>query len=124
MKDILGLRHLVRATGYSMCGIKDAFCSGCAFRQEIVFGVIQLIAICVIRESALVKMGLVALWIILLATELINSAVESVVDLVSPNRNELAKRAKDYCSAAVGLVVVLIALTWVVVIVRQIELAL
>lgn len=73
----------------------------------------------IVQECIWVKMGLVSLWVLLLAAELINSAVESVVDLVSPDWNEYAKHAKDYCSAAVSLIVLLLAANWILVIVRQ-----
>ena len=119
MRDILGIRHFVRATGNSLCGLWEAFRNGCAFRQEMAFSLTQFAALCFIRESVWVKTGLVSLWVILLALELVNSAVEAVVDLVSPEWNVLAKRAKDQCSAAVFLIVVLIASVWLIVGVRQ-----
>ena len=119
MRDILGIRHLVRATGNSLCGLRDAFRNGCAFRQEIVLGFFLFVALFFVRESMWVKVGLAALWVILLALELVNSAVEAVVDLASSGWNVLAKHAKDYCSAAIFLVVALIASVWLIVLVRQ-----
>ena len=50
--------------------------------------------------------------LLVLSAELLNSAVEAVVDKISPEFNELAGRAKDMGSAAVFLLLVLVLLTW------------
>lgn len=116
MKDLLGLGHLIDATRNSLCGLKDAFRSGCAFRQETCLGVIHFVLLFLIDVSLELKVVMAALWVLMLALELVNSAVEEVVDYVSPEWNEFAKHAKDYCSAAVGLVAVLIGIAWVVIV--------
>jgi diacylglycerol kinase (ATP) len=48
-----------------------------------------------------------------LVVELLNSAVEAVVDRASPEHHELAKRAKDYASAAVMIALAVTGLVWV-----------
>lgn len=120
MKDLLGLGHLIDATRNSLCGLKDAFRSGCAFRQETCLGVIHFVLLFLIDVSLELKVVMAALWVLMLALELVNSAVEEVVDYVSPEWNEFAKHAKDYCSAAVGLVATLIVIAWVVVVLRMV----
>ena len=122
MKDLLGVGHVVRATGHSLDGIREAFRNGCAFRQELALGLVQFVVLPFFQESLWVKVGLVALWVLLLSAELLNTGVEAVVDLASPGWNELAKRAKDCCSAAVSLIVTLLAFVWLIVIVRQLKL--
>ena len=52
------------------------------------------------------------LWLILLSVELLNSAIEAVVDLASPEYHELAKRAKDMGSAAVLMVLTALGVAW------------
>jgi diacylglycerol kinase (ATP) len=47
-----------------------------------------------------------------LITELVNSAIEAVVDRISLDHHELSKNAKDLGSAAVMLAVILAVLTW------------
>lgn len=114
MKDRAGIRHMVSAIWNSLRGIRDAFKTGCAFRQEVVLGIVHYVLIFIINESFETKLLLASLWIVLMAAELINSAVESVVDFVSPEWNELARYAKDFCSAAVFLLAVLIIIVWLV----------
>ena len=120
MKDVLGIRHLIGATRNSLCGLKDAFCTGCAFRQEVCLGVVHFVLLFLIDVSLELKFVMATLWVLMLALELVNSAVEEVVDYVSPEWNEFAKHAKDYCSAAVGLVATLIVIAWVVVVLRMV----
>jgi diacylglycerol kinase (ATP) len=55
---------------------------------------------------------LVAAWLLVMATELLNTAIEAIVDLVSPDYNELAKHAKDLGSAAVAVVVTANCVLW------------
>jgi diacylglycerol kinase (ATP) len=58
------------------------------------------------------KIALVGPVILVLSVELLNSAIEAVVDKVSPEFHELAGRAKDMGSAAVFLLLVLVVLSW------------
>jgi diacylglycerol kinase (ATP) len=51
----------------------------------------------------------------MLITELVNSAIEAVVDRISLDHHELSKNAKDLGSAAVMLAVLLAVLTWAVI---------
>ena len=51
-------------------------------------------------------------WAVVLLAELLNSAVEAVVDLVSPEWHPLARQAKDYASAAVFVAIVLTGALW------------
>jgi len=50
--------------------------------------------------------------VLMLITELVNSAIEAVVDRISLDHHELSKNAKDLGSAAVMLAVILAVLTW------------
>lgn len=63
-------------------------------------------------NGALEKIALVAPVILVLAVELLNSAIEAVVDKVSPGFDELAGRAKDMGSAAVFMLLLLVVLSW------------
>ncbi len=115
MKDRVGIKHMISAIRNSLRGIRDAFKTGCAFRQEVVIGIVHYALLCVINESFETKLILVSLWVVLMVAELINSAVEAVVDFVSPEWNELARYAKDFCSAAVFLMAILLIVTWLVI---------
>jgi diacylglycerol kinase (ATP) len=63
-------------------------------------------------HGALEKIALVLPAVLVLSAELLNSAIEAVVDKVSPEFHELAGRAKDMGSAAVFLLLLFTALSW------------
>lgn len=65
-----------------------------------------------VGNGALEKIALVSPVILVLSVELLNSAIEAVVDKVSPEFHELAGRAKDMGSAAVFVLLVLVVLSW------------
>ena len=109
--------HLISATRYTMAGIKVAL-KETAFRQEIFFGVIHYVGIYFVSAPFSVKLVLAVLWPLILSAELINSAVEQVVNHISPEWNEFAKYAKDMCSAAVGILIFTTICTWCAVLIR------
>ena len=107
-----GLARLISALRYSLQGIAACYRNEEAFRQEaIVFGLL-LVAIVLIPVSGLVKLLLFTVNSLVLIVELLNSAVEAIVDRVSPEHDELAGRAKDMGSAAVLLSLVAAAAAW------------
>ena len=108
-----GLAHLSAAAKNSFAGLLCAFRREAAFRQEIFLGVLHFILLAVLPVSWLERILLTAAWLLWLAVELLNSAVEEVVDLVSPGWNEFAKRAKDYASAAVCCAICIFAGGWI-----------
>ena len=103
--------HLISATRYTMAGIKVTL-KETAFRQEIFFGVIHYAGIYFVNATFSVKLILAILWPLILSAELINSAVEQVVNHISPEWNEFAKYAKDMCSAAVGILIFTTICIW------------
>ncbi len=104
--------RLIYATIYSKQGIVTAFKSEAAFRQEIALFVVLLPALYFLPVSLEMKLLLFTGNSIVLITELLNSAIEAVVDLVSPEFSDLAKNAKDMGSAAVLLSLLLTAVIW------------
>ncbi|HEU4852303.1 MAG TPA: diacylglycerol kinase [Telluria sp.] len=110
-----GLGRILAAFGYSMEGMKAAWIHEFAFRQElIVFGFATLLAL-VLPLSAFQKLVLINVMLLVLMVELINSAIEAVVDRVSLERHPLSKRAKDLGSAAVAVALLIASLTWAVI---------
>lgn len=107
-----GLRHLASATANSLRGLRDAFRTAAAFRQECALGLVHYAALAVVPAPAALKVALAALWPVLLATELLNSSVEAVVDIASPEWNLKARYAKDFGSAAVFVLVLAIVVLW------------
>lgn len=107
-----GWRHLVHSTRYSLKGLRAAWSNEAAFRQELALGVILLPLALWIGETPLEWILLVGTCLLVLIVELLNSAIESVVDRIGEERHELSGRAKDMGSASVMLAMFLAALTW------------
>lgn len=111
-KGRTGLDRVIRATGYSIAGLKAAYRGESAFRQEFWLAVVLLpLALWVGRgwvETAL----LMASMLLVLIVELLNSGIEAAIDRVSFEMHDLSKRAKDLASAAVLLSLVLCGGVW------------
>ena len=111
-KGTSGIQRIFNATRYSMAGLKTAFQNEAAFRQILLINLI-LIPLSFWMPVRRVEQALmVAVCLLALIIELINSAIEAVVDRISMERHELSKNAKDMGSAAQFVALSLIALTW------------
>ncbi len=109
-----GFARIFAAFFYSADGLRSSFKHEAAFRQELLLFIIFLPVLFVLPVPLQFKSLLFAANTLVLIVELLNSAVESVVDLVSPEYNVYAKRAKDMGSAAVLLSLFLALLLWLV----------
>lgn len=111
-KGRTGLDRVVRATGYSLAGLKTAYRGERAFRQETWLASVMMPAAFWLGrtwvEIALLA-GSVAL---VLIVELLNSGIETAIDRVSFELHDLSKRAKDLASAAVFLSLLVCASVW------------
>ena len=114
-KSKSGLKRILSALGYSIAGFKSAWRMEHAFRQELFVVVIATIAAFLLPVVAWQKLLLIGVFVLVLIVELINSAIEAVVDRVSLERNPLSKNAKDFGSAAVLLTLLFAASTWLVI---------
>lgn len=114
-KSKSGLKRIFSAFFYSMDGLKSAWRHEHAFRQELVLFIVATVIALALRISAFEKLVLIAVMVLILIVELINSAIEAVVDRISLERHPLSKNAKDFGSAAVLLACLLAAATWGVV---------
>lgn len=112
-----GIAHFFAAFRYTVSGLVSAFRHEAAFRQDLLFSALNIIAAWCLRSRTGISFALLitSLCTILCATELLNSAIEAVVDLASPSWHELAKRAKDMGSAAVGILIALVVFCWLAV---------
>jgi diacylglycerol kinase (ATP) len=111
-KSRSGLVRIVRAVGYSFQGFATAIRHEHAFRQELMLCVVLLPFAIFLPLTPLERVVLIASLLIVLIVELLNSAIEAIVDRVSLENHELSKRAKDLGSAAVFLALVLVAVAW------------
>ena len=100
---------------WSMKGLRAAWRHEASFRLEASIAVVALPLGLWLGDGALEKIALITAPLLVLSAELLNSAIEAVVDKVSPEFNELAGRAKDMGSAAVFVLLVLTAVTWALV---------
>ena len=110
-----GLKRIFSAFFYSIDGLKTAIRSEHAFRQELAVFVVGAIAALLLPVSAFQKLVLIGSMVLVLIVELLNSAIEAIVDRVSLERHPLSKNAKDFGSAAVLLACLLSGATWAVV---------
>ena len=118
-KSKSGLQRIVAATGYSFAGFKSAWKGEAAFRQELFVAVPGSVIALMLPVSVYQKLLLIAVLVFVLIVELLNSAIEAIVDRVSLERHPLSKNAKDLGSAAVMLAIMLAVLTWGVVLVNR-----
>lgn len=110
-----GLARIAAAFRYSIEGFKTAWRHEHAFRQELMVALPATVVALVLKISAFQKLALIAVLGLVLLVELINAAIEAVVDRVSLERHPLSKAAKDLGSAAVALAIAMAAATWAVV---------
>ena len=107
-----GIARIWAAFFYSLNGLRFAISNETAFRQEACILVVLLVVLLFLPLSLLWKGLLFFATASLLVVELLNSAIETVVDLASPEYHELARRAKDLGSAAVLVSIVFAIILW------------
>ena len=98
-----GLTHLLHSTRYSLKGLTAAFRHEAAFRQEVFLCALLLPLAVWLGQSVAEVLLLVGSCVLVLVAELLNSAIENVVDRIGTEHHELSGRAKDIGSAAVML---------------------
>ena len=108
-----GFKHLIHSTQYSMKGLKAAFIHEAAFRQEVALCVILFPAAIFLGQTLIERLLLIGCCLLVLIVELVNSAIEAVVDRIGPEHHELSGRAKDIGSAAVFVALVFAGVTWI-----------
>lgn len=107
-----GFERLVHATAYSIKGIRAVWINEAAFRQEIALIAVLFPLSFVLARDVGQWLLLVLPLLLILVVELLNSAIESVVDRIGSERHDLSGRAKDMGSAAVFFCIVMIVLSW------------
>ena len=110
-----GIKRIVRATGFSLVGLRTAWRHESAFRQECVLALVLVPSALWLAETWTQAALLIAATGLVLVVELLNSAIEAVVDRLGDEWHELAGRAKDMGSAAVFVSLMLLAATWALV---------
>ena len=114
-KSKSGLKRIFSAIFYSIDGFRAAWKHEHAFRQELMVAVPGIVIALLVPVTPVEKLALIAVLLLVLIVELLNSAIESVVDRISLDRHPLSKNAKDLGSAAVMLTFALALVTWAVI---------
>lgn len=107
-----GLKRILKAGQYSWQGFRAAYRHEEAFRQEVWVLLVAVPIALWLGDNGLEKVMMIGSVMLLLIVELLNSAVEAVVDRTGLERHTLAGRAKDMGSAAVTLAILLVILVW------------
>ena len=110
-----GLTRVLRAAGASLRGLAGAFREEAAFRQELAFAALVIPLGLWLGHSGIERALLIGPMLLVLITELLNSAIEATVDRIGLERHALAGLAKDIGSAAVLMSFVLLTTVWLLV---------
>jgi len=110
-----GITRLLRAFGYSFQGFRHTWREEAAFRQEVALALLVVPAGLYFGRSGMERAMLVSPMLLILVVEILNSAVEAVVDRSGTDRHPLAGMAKDMGSAAVMLSFILLGTVWLLV---------
>jgi len=116
-----GPKKLYQAFKWSMKGLKTTYVTEASFRLEVYLFILLLPCAFLLANSHIDLILLIGSLLLVLLVEILNSAVEAVVDMVcGDQRNELAGRAKDMGSAAVFMSQVVVVLVWALILYHNI----
>ncbi|MEC4750624.1 diacylglycerol kinase [Methylomicrobium sp. Wu6] len=107
-----GFKRIINACYFSAAGFKAVWTHEEAFRQEVLLFVVTTPVAIWLGRTPIEKLLLIGSVVLVLLVELLNSAIEAIVDRVGLERHELSGRAKDIGSSAVMLSLVWAAVTW------------
>ena len=107
-----GFTRIMKAAGYSWQGIKDAYKYEAAFRQETWLALVLIPLAIYVAENATQLALMISSVLLVMLVEILNSAVEAVVDRFGDELHELSGRAKDMASAAVTFSLIIMVLIW------------
>ena len=110
-----GPKQIYRALKWSLAGLKAAWTFEASFRLEVYLSVIFFPLGLWLGRGGVEKAVLVGSLLLVLSTEILNSAIEVVVDKTTPEFHELAGRAKDMGSAAVFVLMINVIVCWTLV---------
>lgn len=112
MNQATGLTRIVKAVGYSWKGLSAAWQNEAAFRQEMLLTIVAIAVAVWLDVTVVERVLLIGSVVLIVIFEIINSAIEAVVDRIGTERHELSGRAKDMGSAAVLITILLALFTW------------
>ncbi len=107
-----GLPRIIDAVGYSWKGLQAAFKHEAAFRQELILGLVLIPVAIWLGQTAVEYALMFGSLLLVIIVEILNSAIEAVVDRTGNEYHELSGRAKDMGSAAVMLALLNVFVIW------------
>ena len=107
-----GLRRIWNAAFYSIAGIRATWKNEAAFRQELILCIFLVPAALWVGHTAVERALLIGTCLLVLIVELLNSAIEAVVDRIGADMHKLSGRAKDMGSAAVFISLWMTVICW------------
>ena len=116
---LFDLRRVWRAAGYSLQGLKAALRHEAAFRQEAALFVVLAPLGFWLGRDGIERSLLIGSLMLVLIVELLNTAIEAVVNRIGAEPNMLSGRAKDLGSAAVFLSLLLVLVVWVLLLIER-----
>lgn len=111
---LINPKHLMKAGLYALAGWGRAIRTEQAFKHEALALPVIIIVLCFIRPGLVWAAVLVAAWLLVMAFELVNSAIEEAFDLITKDYNEHVKYGKDMASGAILMTLVINAILWLV----------
>ncbi|KAF0857181.1 diacylglycerol kinase [Pantoea dispersa] len=111
--NVTGFLRIIKAAGYSWQGLRAAWQHEAAFRQEAIAALVAVAIACWLDVDAITRVLLIGSVVLIVIVEILNSAIEAVVDRIGQERHPLAGRAKDMGSAAVLLAILLALFVWI-----------
>lgn len=111
----LDAARVLRALRHSYAGLRAVFLGEAAFRQELVLAAALVPVAVWLGDDGVERALMIGALLLVLIVELLNSAVETVVDRVGAERHDLSGRAKDIGSAAVLISLVNVPIVWALV---------
>jgi diacylglycerol kinase (ATP) len=118
---ISNIKKTLKAIRHSIRGLKIAFLTESALRLEIGIFIILIPLSFVFKSNFLSQILLITPWFLVIIVELINTAIETIVDRIGLEHHQLSARAKDIGSAAVFIAILNAAVIWLFFIVNMLD---
>ncbi|MGE0036863.1 MAG: diacylglycerol kinase [Xanthobacteraceae bacterium] len=116
------MERLLRATVNTWKGLIAATRSEEAFRQELVALVFAVPLAFVVADDPWKRVALIGVVLLLLAVEMLNTAIEKLADRLTTEHDPQIGRVKDMGSAAVGIVLLLAGMIWILALAERVGL--
>ena len=107
-----GIPRLIAAARYSWAGLRVAYAQEEAIRMEVAAFVVMTPLALWLGNSDVERVLLIGSLVLVILVELVNTAIENVVDRFGGDYHELSRVAKDIGSAAVMIAMLLVLVTW------------